>query len=149
MQRPNYIKDAEGRHSTDHVKLLALADRVRLGDHEAAAMLAPAHLDAMTDLIAGITGEDRAQIARQSPTYIAVRYSLARRTDGNPTTIRPPSAAARAEQKARDAMVADSRNASRPKRNRDHAPPANPREMERRAQTAMVRDSASAWRRSK
>lgn len=149
MKRPIYIKDSEGRMGTDHVKLLQIADRVRLGEHEAASMLAPTHLDAMVDLIAGSTGEDRAQLALKSPTYIAVRYSLARRADDNATTIRQPSAAAHAEKKARDSMVADSRNASRPKRHADHAPPKNAREREVVARRAMLRDSANAWRRSK
>jgi hypothetical protein len=146
MKRPDYIRDADGRRGTDHAHLLEVADRMRLGDHQAATA---AQLDAMADLIVRSTGEDRAQLTRQHSVYLATRYSLLRRSDDHATAIRQPSAAARAEKQARDAMVADSRNASRPKRHRDHAPPANPRELERRAHRAMVRDSASAWRRSK
>lgn len=149
MKRPDYIRDADGRRNTDHAHLLEIADGVRLGNHQAASMLTPIQLDAMTDAIVSTTGEDRAQLARQHSVYIATRYSLARRSDGNATTIRKPSAAARAEQKARQDMITASRNASRPTRHTDHAPPANPREMERRARASMVRDSANAWRRSK
>jgi hypothetical protein len=149
MKRPTYLRDADGRRNTDHAQLLEIADAVRLGDHREASMLTFAQLDAMTDLIVSTTGEDRARLVRQHSVYVATRYSLARRADGNATTMRQPSAAARAEQKARQDMIEASRNASRPTRHTDHAPPANPREMERRARAAMVRVSANAWRRSK
>src|SRR6266576_46400 len=118
MKRPDYLQDADGRRNTDHAHLLEIADGVRLGDHRAASTLTPAQLDAMAHAIVRTTGEDRAQLTRQHSVYIATRYSLLRRSDSN-ATIRQPSAAAHAEKKARDAMVADSRNASRPKRHAD------------------------------
>jgi hypothetical protein len=155
MQRPNYIRDADARCHTDHAHLLEIADGVRLGDHQAASMLTPAQLDAMTNFIASTTGEDRTQLARQHSVYIATRYSLARRSDGNATRMHQPNAAARAEQKARQDMIEASRNASRTRsasrtaRHTDHAPAANAQETERRARAAMIRDSANAWRRSK
>lgn len=152
MNRPDYIRDAEGRRGVNHTQLLEIADGVRLGNHQAASMLTPAQLDAMADMIVSTTGEDRAQLARQHSVYIATRYSLARRSDGNATTTRPPSAAARAEEKARQDMIDASRSASRAKKpttHTDHALQANPRERERRARMAMIKDSANAWRRSK
>lgn len=155
MKRPDYIRDADGRRNPDHVHLLEVADGVRLGNHQAASMLTPAQLDAMTDLIVSATGEDRAQLTRQHSVYIATRYSLARRSDDNATAAHHPSAAARAEQKARQDMIEASRSASRARsasrttRHTDHAPAANPRETERRARMAMISDSANAWRRSK
>lgn len=145
MNRPDYIRDAEGRRGIDHTQLLEIADGVRLGNHQAASMLTPVQLDAMADAIVSTTGEDRAQLARQHSVYIATRYSLARRSDGNATTTRPPSTA---EQKARQDMINASRNASRARRPATHtdSAPVNPREMERRARTAMIRESANAWR---
>lgn len=147
-QRPEYIRDADGRSGTDHATLLKIADRVRLGDHEVATSLTAAQLDSMIDIVCA-TGESREQIARQHSSYIATRYSLARRSDGHATTIRQPGSAARAEKLARDAMIESSRNASRPTRHTDHAPPANPRELERRSRDRMVHDSANAWRKER
>lgn len=155
MKRPDYIRDAEGRRNIDPVYLLEIADGVRLGNHQSASMLTPAQLDAMADVIVSTTGEDRARLTQQHSAYIATRYSLARRSDSNATTMHQPSAAARAEQKARQDMIEASRRASRARsasrtaRHTDHAPAANARETERRARMAMIRDSANAWRRSK
>jgi hypothetical protein len=149
MKRPDYRRDADGRTGANHSTLLKIADSVRLGNHEAATSLTTGQLDAMTNFVVETTGENRAQIARQAPAYVATRYSLARRSSDTPATIQQPSAGARAEQTARQEMIESSKNASRPKRHTDRAPAATPREMEQRARAAMERDSVNAWRKGR
>jgi hypothetical protein len=70
------------------VTLLKIADRVRLGDHEAATSLTAAQLDSMIDLVSA-AGEERARLAgsirRTSPRAIRWPAGPTRRRIGNPT----------------------------------------------------------------